>query len=131
VLEVRKTKAGVSDPIFNGINDPISVLQWHGAEVVSVPAGATVLAESDACKIQAFRYGERAYGFQFHVEITDQTVADWAAIPAYARALEKALGDGAVERLKVDAADQLPAYNRNAKIIYDNFKTAVFARDVR
>jgi len=128
VLTVRKTAAGKADPIFNGIGDPIGVLQWHGAEVVSVPPGATVLAESGACGIQAFRYGDRAYGFQFHVEITDQTVADWAAIPVYARALETALGVGAVERLKAEAATQLPVFNRNAKILYDNFKDVAFAR---
>jgi GMP synthase-like glutamine amidotransferase len=125
LLDVRKTDEGRSDPIFKGIGDPIGVLQWHGAEVVSVPPGAVVLAESDACAIQAFRYGTCAYGFQFHLEITKQTVADWAAIPVYARALEKALGAGAVERLDVEAAAKLPEFNRNAKAIYDNFKAVM------
>ncbi|HVJ77566.1 MAG TPA: type 1 glutamine amidotransferase [Hyphomicrobium sp.] len=125
ILDVRKTDAGRADPIFKGIGNPIGVLQWHGAEVVSVPPGAVVLAESDACPVQAFRYGACAYGFQFHLEITNQTVADWAAIPVYARALEKALGIGAVARLEAEAADKLPIFNRNAGAIYDNFKAVM------
>ena len=27
-----------------------------------------------ACPIQAFRYGKHAYGMQFHVEVTEETV---------------------------------------------------------
>lgn len=122
VLTVRQTQEGKDDPLFRGIADPIDVLQWHGAEVVRLPADTRVLASSDACAVQAFRYRDNAYGFQFHVEITEQTVADWAAIPVYAQALDAALGQGAVERLKSQAAAKLTTFNRNAKSIYDNFK---------
>lgn len=87
-----------------------------------MPADTRVLASSDACAVQAFRYRDNAYGFQFHVEITEQTVADWAAIPVYAQALDAALGQGAVGRLNSQVAAKLPTFNRNAKSIYDNFK---------
>lgn len=122
ILKIEMTREGRSDPIFRSIADPMAVLQWHGAEVLAVPQGAEILARSESCPVQAFRYGKWAYGMQFHVEITGQTVADWAAIPVYARALEKALGPGAVERLDNEVATKLPAFNRNAKAIYDNFK---------
>src|SRR5215471_12893075 len=45
-------------------------------------------------------YGDHAYGLQFHIEVTKETVPEWASIPAYAAALEGALGSGAAERLK-------------------------------
>ena len=80
-LQIMKTEAGRRDPLFAGVPDPINVLQWHGAEVTALPEGAEVLARSDACEIQAFRFGDRAYGLQSHVEVTGGTVADWAAIP--------------------------------------------------
>lgn len=123
ILTINKSEEGRKDPVFSGIADPMTVLQWHGAEVISLPPGAHVLASSDRCAIQAFRYGDHAYGMQFHVEITEQTVADWAAIPVYASALEAALGPGAVDRLRSDVAARLPAFNRDAKTIYDNYKT--------
>lgn len=122
ILTVTKTQDGLDDPIFRGISNPIEVLQWHGAEVVSLPDDARVLASSDACAIQAFRYRDSAYGFQFHVEITEQTVADWAAIPVYAQALDVALGQEAAGRLQSDVAARLSAFNRTARTVYDNFK---------
>lgn len=122
MLTVKQTQAGLNDRIFRGMADPIDVLQWHGAEVVSLPDDAHVLASSDVCAVQAFRYRDNAYGFQFHVEITEQTVSDWAAIPIYAQALDVALGEGAAGRLKADVDARLPAFNRTAKTIYDNFK---------
>jgi len=125
ILTVKQTQAGRADPIFRGIADPIDVLQWHGAEVVSLPDKTRVLASSNACAVQAFCYGDNAYGFQFHVEIMEQTVSDWAAIPVYAQALDVALGHGAAGRLKTEVAARLPTFNQTAKTIYDNFKSVL------
>ena len=54
------------------------------------------MATSPACVVQAMQWGPRAHSAQFHLEVEADTVDTWAAIPAYARALEQALGrDGA------------------------------------
>jgi len=121
-LSITQTRDGVADPLFAGVSDPIEVLQWHGAEVSALPPGATLLARSDVCAIQAFRYGPRAYGLQCHVEVTDETVPAWAAVPEYAAALDRTLGPGSVERLTQDVARLLPTYNATARRLYDNFK---------
>ena len=92
--------AGKADPLFRGLRSPMTVLQWHAAEVSMLPAGATVLARSEHCAVQAFRYGACAYGLQYHVEITGDTVDEWAAIPVYAAALGRALGDDALAGLR-------------------------------
>lgn len=122
-LTISLTEEGRRDPLLAGVPDPLEVLQWHGAEVVALPEGAVHLARSDVCEIQAFRYGRRAYGMQCHVEATRDTVADWAAIPEYAQALEAVLGAGSVERLSADVAERLPAYTAAARTLYMNFKT--------
>lgn len=129
ILAVSKTDAGLADPLLAGLADPITVLQWHGAEVQALPAGGVVLASSPACAIQAFRYGRHAYGIQFHVEITADTVSDWAVIPAYAAALEKALGAGAVPRLKQDVDKGLAAFNADAATMYRNFRAVIAPPD--
>lgn len=123
VMTASKTKAGLEDPLLQGISDPITVLQWHGAEVQGLPPEAVVLATSPACAVQAFRYGSCAYGVQFHVEITKRTVDEWAAVPEYACALETALGTGAAERVRSDVVSRLPAFTADAATIYRNFKS--------
>jgi GMP synthase-like glutamine amidotransferase len=125
VLTVSSTEAGHRDPLLRGLPDPMTVLQWHGAEVTDLPTNAEVLAKSDACCIQAFRFGQYAYGLQCHVEITADTVGQWAAIPAYASSLEVALGKGAVARLQTVVFQRLPQFNRDARTLYENFKASL------
>lgn len=124
-LTITKTEHGRQDPLLAGVPDTIEVLQWHGAEVKALPAGGVQLARSEVCEHQAFRYGDRAYGLQCHVEATRTTVDDWAAIPEYARALEATLGAGSVDRLRGEVADRLADYTSVARTIYRNFKTLV------
>lgn len=123
LLTITKTSEGRLDPVLAKLAGTTTVLQWHGAEVLEAPPGSVVLAASDKCAIQALRYGDHAYGFQFHVELTEQTVADWAAIPVYAAALEAALGEGAVDRLKRGVADRMQLFHDDARQIYRAFMT--------
>jgi GMP synthase-like glutamine amidotransferase len=120
VLTVAKTAHADLDPMLQGVSNPILALQWHSAEVLEVPHETTVLASSDACPIQSLRYGDYAYGLQFHVEVTKETVPEWASIPAYAAAL----GAGAVQTLTEQVNAALPRLNQDARTIYDNLKYA-------
>jgi GMP synthase-like glutamine amidotransferase len=83
------------------------------ARVVALPEGSTVLACNEACAIQAFRYGDRAYGVQFHIEVTKDTVIDWS------KHIRAVMNEAELAR-RVDAAyPELYALARNA---YDNLK---------
>lgn len=126
VLPISRTEAGNRDPVLKALPDPTHALQWHGAEVTALPPGGVALAESDVCKVQALRVG-RAYGFQYHVEIHDDTVRQWAAIPEYASALESAMGKEGVVRLQREVAERLPQFNKNARTLYDGFKATLTA----
>ena len=68
-------------------------LQWHG-DTFDLPAGAVRLASSPAYPNQAFRYGPRAYGVQFHVEVSEAMAAEWGQIPEYVQYAQTTLGDG-------------------------------------
>lgn len=122
-LTISLTEDGRRDPLFAGVPDPIEALQWHGAEVKALPDGAVQLARSNVCEIQALRYGARAYGLQCHIEVTDETVPNWVAVPEYVRALEATLGPGSAERLATDVEARLPTYASVARTIYTNFKS--------
>ncbi len=52
------------------------VFHWHG-DTFDLPLGAVLLASSELYKNQAFRYSDKVYGFQFHIEVTKDMVLEW------------------------------------------------------
>jgi GMP synthase (glutamine-hydrolysing) len=52
------------------------VFHWHG-DTFDLPLGAVLLASSELYKNQAFRYGDKVYGFQFHIEVTKDMLLEW------------------------------------------------------
>jgi GMP synthase-like glutamine amidotransferase len=50
-----------------------TVFQWHG-DTFALPAGAILLARSEACAHQAFLYKENVLALQFHLESTPELV---------------------------------------------------------
>ncbi|MDD9909119.1 MAG: glutamine amidotransferase [Ahrensia sp.] len=55
---------------------PDMIYQWH-REGFDLPSGAELLAYGDVYENQAFRYGDKAYAFQFHTELTLAMVYKW------------------------------------------------------
>lgn len=119
LLPVELTESPAA--VFADLPKQLLTLQWHGAEVKALPQGATVLARSAVCPVQAMRYGSHAVSAQFHLETEPDTVANWAKIPAYAEALERALGPGAVAALEAEATAAMPQLNATARTFYNNW----------
>jgi GMP synthase-like glutamine amidotransferase len=110
--------------IFADIGKNLKALQWHSYEVYNLPSNSKILASSPGCKVQAFS-SEKAFGLQFHVEQTNETVPQWACVPEYKSALENTLGHNALEKFKKDVEKNLNTFNSSAKIIYNNFKKII------
>ncbi len=55
---------------------PMHVYHWHN-EGFEVPASAELLASGPVFPNQAFRYGTKAYGIQFHPEVGREVMARW------------------------------------------------------
>ena len=98
VLPVAVAAAADGDPVLGVLGDEFPALQWHG-DTFAIPAGAVHLARSTAYPGQAFRFGAAAYGVQFHVEVTDAMLAEWAQVPAYQRSAEAVLGEDGFQQL--------------------------------
>jgi GMP synthase (glutamine-hydrolysing) len=115
LLPVELTSEGRDDPLFAGVEEPLVSLQWHG-DTFDLPDGSALLARSLLVPNQAFRAAERAYGVQFHLEVTGEMAREWAEVPAYQRSLADTLGEEDGARFIADVerrADELhPAARR-------------------
>ncbi len=120
VMEVALTPAGRADPLAARF----PVLQWHEAEVTQPPVGARVLARSPACAVQAFAWGPRALGVQFHVEAEADTVARWADVSGWRPQIEARLGPGGTDRLIADCARHEAEFTRLARALWGNWLVA-------
>lgn len=127
VMPVALTPAGAKHAYFDGVAHRFDTLQWHGAEVTRAPAGSEVLAASEASAIQSLAVGTSAFSFQFHVEVTPTTVDDWAAVDSYRRALEENLGVDGLPMFRAASEAAMPAFNRMARKIYDNWRRYAFS----
>ena len=67
---VRQTAA---HELFAGFPAEYVAFSWHG-DTFDLPVGAVRVAESEACANQAFVYGDRVVGLQYHVEVTAEAV---------------------------------------------------------
>lgn len=75
VYPVEMTQHAETDPVFKHFPRQFPVMHWH-SDMPGLPDGSVLLAKSIGCPRQAFRYGERVYGFQFHLELTSKNVED-------------------------------------------------------
>ncbi len=58
---------------FSALPRTFTAFHWHG-DMFSIPPDAVRAAESEACANQAFAWGERAVGLQFHLETTGESM---------------------------------------------------------
>lgn len=132
VMDVQLTLEGANGVFLDGLPTIFKTLQWHSAEVKSLPSDVKVLATSPDCAIQAISWQNRAYSVQFHLEVEEDTVGNWNAIPEYAAALQKALGAEGAAKLAADCATHQADFETMAERVYINwFQTAAQATKTR
>jgi GMP synthase-like glutamine amidotransferase len=72
----KRIKYLAAHPRTEDTGRTFKVFHWHG-ETFDIPKGAVRLASSALYPNQAFRYGENAYAFQFHIEVQKAMVYEW------------------------------------------------------
>ena len=72
-FRVQLTHDGAQDPILRAFPTQFDALHWHH-DMPGIPNGAALLAHSAGCPHQAFRFGDRTYGFEFHLEPTAASI---------------------------------------------------------
>lgn len=69
-VPVSTLPAAAEDPLFAGLGEDFAAHATHLQTVVAPPPAATVLARSGLDDCQAFRWGDAAWGVQFHPEFS-------------------------------------------------------------
>jgi GMP synthase (glutamine-hydrolysing) len=88
---VRLAAEARDDRLLRALPESFTALHWHG-DVFELPRGAVALASSEMTPIQAFRWGETAYGLLFHLEVTEGQVR--AMVREFADEVREANADG-------------------------------------
>jgi len=118
--ELATTEAGRGDPVLAPLGDIAPIFQWHGY-TFDLPNGATHLARTSTCENQAFRHGDNAYGFQFHLEMDGPLIDRWLNLPSYRDDLIAAgLGRDA-ESIRADTLARIEAMQGRAHEVFNNF----------
>lgn len=70
---VRLLPGADTDDLWEGVNRSFMGFHWH-RDIFDLPTGAVPLASSEMTEYQAYRYGHGAYGFLFHMEVTEKII---------------------------------------------------------
>ncbi|MCD9028634.1 gamma-glutamyl-gamma-aminobutyrate hydrolase family protein [Luteimonas sp. BDR2-5] len=117
---LRTTDAGRSDRILGPIGSDAAVFQWHGRHF-QIPETATHLAWTEHCEQQAFRWGDNAYGFQFHLEMDEPLIERWLANPVYrAELLASGLPHDA-DAIRAHTRAHIATMQAQADQVFNNF----------
>ena len=84
----QPTEYGRGDAVLAPLAHQAPIFQWHSC-TFDIPKDALHLGRTDSCENQAFRYGDNAYGFQFHLEMDRPLIHRWLHNPDYRRELEQ------------------------------------------
>jgi len=114
---LHPTPEAAADPLLSAFDDGDRVFHWH-RDTFALPGGAVLLATGDDVRNQAYRYGDHAWGIQFHPEVTGPNLDYW--IDAVHDQLEPEWGTSA-ERLRDEIERFLPAQQTRARAFFARF----------
>lgn len=80
------TEQTSSDPVMRALKQTQPIFQWHHYGF-DCPMDANPIAQSKTNGCQAFRAGDQAWGFQFHLEMDARLIERWLTLPFYRKDL--------------------------------------------
>ena len=123
--EVERLADADGDPVIGELPSRVRALHWN-EDCFSVPDGAVELLSRAGPGGEAFRWGEFAWGIQFHPEADADALDGWYADVEWLR-------EAGVEEAGARAADRLhlPGQNATADRIFGGFARVAAGAAVR
>lgn len=119
-VRVYFTPEGKQDPLYAGFTDYLQSFHWH-EDVFDVPPAGVLLGQTEHGEHHAFRFGRRAYGIQYHVEITPEMLDTWIKNFSTEKDLAGPYGEAMFQRLKAERPTLYPIYHDHSTRMVENF----------
>ncbi len=118
--DVPLTQAGQQDPLFTNLPGYQKVFHWH-EDAFELPSGSILLATNETTSNQAFRYGSRAYGLQYHIELNSELLDLWLELPDFQQEIITAIGADAFIAIQQERFTHYRIYHNHTSILFENF----------
>lgn len=115
---ITLSERGHLDPLLLGLPQQFNAFHWHG-DTFTLPTQASLLAGSAAYPHQVYRMGTNAYGFQCHLEVTEEMVKSWEQ--AYAKELRPQGGPIPPESIEDRLSENARALKTIAEKVFSRF----------
>ncbi len=127
VHDVTLTPAGRDDALLNGLPWTMACLHWNHDVATELPEDAALLATGEAGDPQVWRLGVRTYAFQFHPEMSPDTIN--AIIDEDRPDLVEAGRRG--DDVAAEVADMWPTYERLTARLFESIAMLLMPLDQR
>jgi len=117
---VRLRPEARDDRLLHGLPAEFVACHWH-SDIFDLPTGAVPLASSELTEVQGYRYGENAWGFLFHAEMTQQIVA--ALVGEFGKGLKRVGIDG--DEILASAPRYLPRLGKIGETIFSRWAAPI------
>jgi GMP synthase-like glutamine amidotransferase len=120
---IETLPAAAGDPVLGALPEGAMALHWN-EDGIEAPPGAVELLARRHGTVEAFRYGETAWGVQFHPEAHDEGLDSW-----YMAGYGELTAAGTTEeRARAADALHLPAQRALSDALFGGFAKVVAAR---
>jgi GMP synthase (glutamine-hydrolysing) len=117
---IRLSDSAKDDRLMRDLPATMTPFHWHG-DIFDLPPSAVSLASSDKTPCQAFRMGDKAYGFQFHFEVTQDGVA--AMADAFGKELVRE--NIPADRMIAQATEFLPPLEKISNKVFSRWASPI------
>jgi GMP synthase-like glutamine amidotransferase len=119
--QVELTPDGAADPLLAPLAPAFEAFQWH-SYAAAPPPEAVTLARSPVCP-QAYRIGDRAWGIQFHAEVSAADAEQW--IDDYRSDSDAVRIAIDPDRLRTETRKKIAAWNQLGRELCGRFLDAI------
>ncbi len=109
--KVDLTKEGQENPLLNPLSSHPYLFEWHH-DSFELPKDSHWLAKSSRCPHQAFRYGKKTYGFQFHLEVDEDMIEKWLHDPKHQAFLRNSSEHPSEKKIRQETQEHISALKK-------------------